>query len=162
AVVTYLEQSFGAMPLPTGLARGLHRYTHGNPLFLRAVVEEAVAQQLLENTDEGWRLHEGSETITRIVPESLRRLIEQQLEQLEPDEQALLEAASVAGGTFTVAAVAAGVVQPEERIDERYATWARQGRFVHAQGIETWPDGTVTACYSFHHALYHEVIYRRV
>ena len=27
---------------------------------------------------------------------------------------------------------------------------------------ETWPDGTLTACYRFRHALYHEVVYRRV
>jgi DNA-binding winged helix-turn-helix (wHTH) protein/tetratricopeptide (TPR) repeat protein len=162
AVAAYLEQRFGAMPRLTGLGRVLHRYTHGNPLFLWEVVEEAVAQRLLEDTPEGWRLRAGSEAITRIVPESLRRLIEQQLEQLAPDEQALLEAASVTGSTFTAAAVAAGVAQPEEPIDARCATWARHGWFVHAEGTETWPDGTVTTRYSFRHALYHEVVYQRV
>src|SRR5262249_6284391 len=39
---------------------------------------------------------------------------------------------------------------------------ARQGRFIRARGTETWPDGTVTACYEFLHALYHEVVYARV
>jgi DNA-binding winged helix-turn-helix (wHTH) protein/tetratricopeptide (TPR) repeat protein len=162
AVATYLEQRFGAMPRLTGLARVLHRYTHGNPLFLLEVVEEAVAQRLLEDTPEGWRLRAGAAAITGLMPESLRRLIEQQLDQLSPNEQAILEAASVAGSTFSTAAVAAGVAQPEETIDGHCATWARHGRFVHAQGTETWPDGTVTMRYSFRHALYHEVVYRRV
>ena len=162
AVTAYLEQRFETMARPAGLAHVLHQHTHGNPLFLRAVVEEIVAQQLLEQTHEGWGVQGGDATVTGIVPESLRRLIEQQLEHLTSDEQALLEAASVTGSTFTAAAVAAGMAQPEERIDERCATWVRQGRFIRPEGIETWPDGTVTARYSFLHALYHEVIYRRV
>ena len=29
-------------------------------------------------------------------------------------------------------------------------------------GTETWPDGTVAACYGFRHALYHEVIVERI
>src|SRR5215471_4853225 len=32
AVLAYLEQRFGATPLPAGLAQVLHRHTHGNPL----------------------------------------------------------------------------------------------------------------------------------
>jgi tetratricopeptide (TPR) repeat protein len=162
AVTAYLAQRFGALPRPTGLAQVLHRHTHGNPLFLLAMVEELLAQQRLKDGDDGWCLHGGWETITGLVPESLRRLIEQQLEQLTPDEQALLDAASVAGSTFTAAAVAAGVAQPEELIDVRCATWARQGRFVCTEGTETWPDGTVTARYRFRHAVYHDVIYGRV
>ena len=39
---------------------------------------------------------------------------------------------------------------------------ARQGRFIRAHGIETWPDGTTTACYQFKHGLYQEVAYARV
>ena len=162
AVTAYLAQRFGATPPPADLARVLHRHTHGNPLFLRVMVEEFVVQHPLEDMDEGWRLQGGYATITGMVPESLRRLIEQQIEQLSPEEQALLDSASVAGSTFTAAAVTAGVDQCEETIDGRYASWARQGRFVCDQGMETWPDGTVTACYSFRHALYHEVVYRRV
>jgi predicted ATPase len=162
AVTAYLTQRFGGRAPSTGLAQVLHRQTHGNPFFLCAVVEDIVTQQLLEQTPEGWGVQGRATTVAGIVPESLRRLIEQQLEHLTPDEQALLDAASATGSTFTAAAVAAGLAQPEERIDERCATWAREGRFLREEGIETWPDGTVTACYSFLHALYHDVIYRRV
>jgi predicted ATPase len=38
----------------------------------------------------------------------------------------------------------------------------RREQFVRAQGMEEWPDGTVSARYSFLHDLYHEVIYDRV
>jgi tetratricopeptide (TPR) repeat protein len=58
--------------------------------------------------------------------------------------------------------VAAGTTQSEEYLDACCATWARHGRFICEEGLETWPDGTVTARYSFLHALYHDVLYRRV
>ena len=162
AVTAYLTQSLGSTSLPVGMAPVLHRHTHGNPLFLRAVVDELRAQQVLEEVDGCWQVRGAWETITGMVPESLRQLIEQQLERCSSDEQALLEAASVAGRTFTTAAIAAAVAQPEDRVDRQCTLWARQGRFVHAGETETWPDGTVTARYRFVHALYHEVVYRRV
>jgi predicted ATPase len=96
------------------------------------------------------------------VPTSLRQYIEQHIEQLPEADQALLEAASVAGHTFSVAAVAAGVAQAPETLETRYTALACHGRFIRASGTETWPDGTATACYQFIHALYHEVVYARV
>ena len=63
----------------------LYRHTHGNPLFLLAVVEELVAQQQLKAMDDGWRLHGDWETITGLVPESLRRLIDQQLGRMSAE-----------------------------------------------------------------------------
>ena len=100
--------------------------------------------------------------LREVVPASLRQYIEQHIEQLSAADQALLEAASVAGSTFAVAAVVAGVAQASETIEARYTALARQGQFILASGTETWPDGTVTACYQFMHALYHEVVYARV
>ena len=64
--------------------------------------------------------------------------------------------------TFTVAAVAAPAAAASERIDARYTALARQGRFIRAHGMETWPDGTVTPCYQFKHGLYQDVAYARV
>jgi hypothetical protein len=101
-------------------------------------------------------------TVRGIVPDSIHLLITQQVEQLSSGDQAILEAASVAGMTFSVAAVAAAVDLDMSAIEARCATWARQGWLVQDQGTETWPDGTVAACYGFRHALYHEVISGRI
>src|SRR5262249_9788271 len=37
-----------------------------------------------------------------------------------------------------------------------------QGRFLQANGRAAWPDGTVTAGYRFRHALYQDIVYRRL
>ena len=96
------------------------------------------------------------------IPESLRRLLDQQIEQLHPAERACLEMASVAGREFAAAAVAAGTEHPVEETEARYATLARRGHFVQARGTDVWPDGTITARYSFTHDLYHQVAYQRL
>ena len=161
AVTAYLRQRFGVTPIPPGLPQLLHQRTSGNPLFLVAMADELVRQKLLE-TEGNTGGRQWVALLREVVPASLRQYIEQHIEQLSAADQALLEAASVAGSTFAVAAVVAGVAQASETIEARYTTWARQGQFIRARGTETWPGGTVTACYQFMHALYHEVVYARV
>jgi DNA-binding winged helix-turn-helix (wHTH) protein/tetratricopeptide (TPR) repeat protein len=161
-VTAYLRYRFEDSRLAANLARVLHRRTTGNPLFLIAVVDELVRQQMVTAGPAGWELQAGVEAITAIVPTTLRALIELQLEHLSSEDQTLLEAASVAGVDCSAAAVAAAVERTEEDVEARCTALAHQGQFLHAGGQAEWPDGTVTACYDFRHALYQEVLYQRV
>jgi predicted ATPase len=161
-VATYLTQRFGGGEHPAGLARVLHQRTEGNPLFLVAVVDELMRQGVVQQGPTGWELSEGIAAVGVAVPESLRQLVEQQLEQLPPEEQQILEAASIVGLEFAAAAVAAGAEQGVEAVEDRSATWARRGQFVQTHDVVEWPDGTVTAGYGFRHALYREILYERV
>jgi predicted ATPase len=162
AVTAYQRQRFAPTLIPPGLPRLLHQRTSGNALFLVTLVDELVRQQTLEGGPEAWDIRGGLEAVTGVIPVGLRQFIEAHVERLPSPDQVLLEAASVAGSTFCVAAVAAGVSLSEEAIDARCAAWARHGQFLDATGTETWPDGTVAACYRFRHTLYHEVVYARV
>jgi predicted ATPase len=162
ATAAYLRQRCGEQSIPTGLPQLVHQRTGGNPLFLVAMVDELERQGLLETAEDASGSPGALAALRELIPISLRQSIEQHLEQLSEADQALLEAASVAGSTFAVAAVAAGVAQAPETLEVRLTAFARQGRFIQAAGTETWPDGTVTACYQFRHALYHEVVYARV
>ena len=161
-VAAYLAQRFGAGALPAALARVLHQRTGGNPLFLVAVVDALVQQGQLQEGPTGWRPGGDLEAVAVGVPASVRHFVEQQFEQLPPDERALLEAASVAGVEFTAAAVAAGLEQAMDSVEATCDALARRGQFVRASEMADWPDGTVTAGYQFLHALYREIIYERV
>ena len=68
----------------------------------------------------------------------------------------------MAGVEFSAAAVAAGVGQEMVQVEACCAGLARRGQLLRASGERTWPDGTVAGCYSFVHALYQEVVYKRV
>jgi predicted ATPase len=104
----------------------------------------------------------GVEAMQLGIPESLRQMIEQQLNRLTPEEQRVVEAGSVAGVEFSAAAVAAGIGQEAIQVEACCASLARRGQLLRASGERVWPDGTVAGCYSFVHALYQEAVYQRL
>ena len=126
------------------------------------VVDYWVSQGVLVETDGQWRLAAKVEELAAGVPESLRQMIEKQLERLTPEERRVVETASVVGGEFATAAVAAGLEEQTERVEEWCEGLAARGQFVRARGTETLADGTVTGRYGFVHALYQQVLYERL
>jgi DNA-binding SARP family transcriptional activator/type II secretory pathway predicted ATPase ExeA len=159
AVEDYLKARFPGATFPAELAGLVHQRTDGNPLFITVLADSWIADGLLVRTDGGWSLWAGPEELTAGMPESLRQLIGQQLDQLGPEDREVLEAASVAGREFSAAAVAATLDRGEEQTEARCAALARQGRFLQPRGSAEWPDGTIASRYSFIHDLYQEVLY---
>jgi predicted ATPase len=126
------------------------------------VVDELVRQGILREGAEGWEVAEGLEAAVRGVPESLRHLIEQQLEQLPSADLELLEAASVAGAEFSATVVAVSIGAVEEAVEARCDALARRGQLLRVSSITNWPDGTVSPQYAFIHPLFQEILYERV
>ena len=162
AISAYLQQRFHTDQWPRDLPHLLHQRTTGNPLFLTAIVDELARQQILVETASGWGISGDVNAVAGVAPASLQHLIHQHVESLASGDQTILEAASVVGPRFSVAAVAAVVPLSEAEIEARCTLWTRQDQFLLADGAETWRDGAVAACYRFRHALYHDVVYERV
>ena len=166
AVGDYLVRRFGAAMRPGGpehhLAQVIHARTDGNPLFMVTMVDALVRQGVLRAGATGWECVGEVETAAASLPETLRQLLERHVEQLAAEDQVLLEAASVAGVEFAVAAVAAAVGWSVAEVEERCATLARRGQVLRVCGTDAWPDGTVATRYAFLHTLYRETLYERV
>lgn len=162
AVATYVARRYPGQHVSGELMRLLQQRTEGHPLFMVHVVESWFAQQGQDTQAGLWDAQGGEEALQVAVPERLRHLIEHQLESLRPEEQAVLEAGSVAGVTFSAATIAAGLGQTVEQVDVWCTTLARQGQWLRRRGEQSWPDGTLAGCYGFAHALYQEVLYQRV
>jgi DNA-binding winged helix-turn-helix (wHTH) protein/tetratricopeptide (TPR) repeat protein len=161
-VAAYLAQRFGGHAFPSELARTVHQRTDGNPLFMVRVVDELVALRMLEPEDDRWRLRRPVAEIARALPESLRALVEKQIDRLQPEAQRLLEAASVLGNEFTIGSVAAGLGADPLTVEERCDELARRGQFLSATGLFVRPDGAQVARYRFTHSLYPHAIAERV
>jgi predicted ATPase len=161
-ISAYLAERFPGCGLPSALAHVLHQRTEGNPLFLVNVLDALVTQGVLVQGPGGWECAGGMEAVERGVPESLRQMIERHIAWLSPQEQRLLEAASVVGAEFAAVTVAAGVGVGEEEVEERCTALARRQHFLVRDGRSEWPDGTVTARYRFRHVLYRDVWYERI
>ena len=162
AVGEYLAVRFSESRLPPALVQAVYQRTDGNPLFMVNVAEYLISQGVIDEGEEQRGSRGGIEAVTVGVPGSLRQMVEQQFEALDPKTQQVLEAASVAGAEFSIAAVAAGVEEEAEIVEGRCEDLARREQFLQARGMAEWPDGTVTARYGFSHVLYQEVLYERM
>ena len=147
---------------PSSLARAIYARTEGNPLFMINVANDLVARKVLVEQNGKWSLVGRLEDIAATIPEDLRRLIELQLERLSSTEREILEAASVAGETFSAATVAAALRQQQENVEAGCSELARRCLFLRDLEQATWPDGTTASCYAFRHALYRATLYERL
>ena len=161
-VAAYLTQRFTRTALPDGLARTLYHRTNGNPLFVATLVDAWVQQAGLQEGTPAWNASGDVAGSLVQIPESIRQLLEWQLDQLDPATQAILEAASVVGKAFATAAVTSATGQTLEDVEDALTLLARRGQVVCVTGLAEWPDGKVSGQFSFLHDLYRETVYARL
>jgi DNA-binding winged helix-turn-helix (wHTH) protein len=161
-VALYMAAGATIENLPAGLAALVHRHSEGNPLFMVAALEHMTQRGFLSHENENWQLHIPLEEIDLEVPENLRGMIEAQIERLSPEEQWVLEVASVRGASITARVRASVANLEEERFEELCEGLSRRHHMVRWTGSRQFPDGTVSQRYEFVHALYREVFYRRL
>jgi DNA-binding winged helix-turn-helix (wHTH) protein/tetratricopeptide (TPR) repeat protein len=158
AVAGWLENLCPAPP--SFFVEWLYKRTDGHPFFLSALLEDMKATGLVEYGAGGWTV---SPRFTEMgVPQSLRMMIDQQIDRLEQADQQLLQAASAAGVQFSAATVGAGLGGDTVEAEERCNALARRGQFLRAEQSIDWPDGTVAGGYAFLHELYQNVLYERL
>ena len=162
AVNDYLTERYPRHELPRALAELLYQRTDGNPFFLVNAVDYLQAEGLIANLNSRWCLTVPLGELEVGVPESIRQMIEKQIERVNREQQRVLEVGAVAGVEFSTIAVAAGLEQTLLHVEEQCEELARRHLFLRAAGLSTYQDGTVTERYAFIHALYQEVIYHRV
>jgi predicted ATPase len=157
-VAAYVAGRLGG-PVATPLAEFLHERTEGNALFMVNIVEHLVQQGLVVRREGEWVLSVGGEAVLASLPEGLRQFLVRRLEELPTEARRVLEAASVAGERFAVAAVAAGAQSPLEDVEASCERLAAPPHFLDDIGLREWPDGTSSGRYQFTHALYRQVLY---
>jgi DNA-binding winged helix-turn-helix (wHTH) protein len=162
AVTAYLTARLAAgREIPSHLAALVRLRTEGNPLFMVNVLEYWLAERMLVQSGDGWLLH-GGLTDKGAVPENITQMIEKRIERLGPQEQRILEAASVAGAEFSAAAVANALDDDPIRVEESCVLLARRRQFLQCASPQPRAERRRSARFDFIHALYHEVLYQRL
>jgi len=162
AVAEYLSVRFPANRFPAELPGLIHQRTDGNPLFMVNAVDYLVAEGLIVEYEESWELIVEIEKVEVGVPDSIKQMIEKQVDHLDAEQQRTLEAASVAGAEFSTLAVVAGLGEDRASVEARCDELARQHQFIQDCGVQELPNGEVATRYGFIHALYRNVLYERV
>ena len=147
------------------LAPVVHAQTDGNPLFMVNLIDYLLADSKLLVR---WRKandREFAETLHahRIdALRSVRQMVEGNFERLRPEEQMVLEGASVVGVEFSATVVAAALERPQDEVEACFARLSRREQFVVSRDPILHADGTLAMRFRFLHALYKEVVYERV
>ena len=162
AIAKYLSVRFPANRFPEELAGLIHQRTEGNPLFMVNAVDYLVAEGLIGEYEKGWELVVEIDRVVVGVPDSIKQIIEKQVDHLDLNQQRTLEAASVAGAEFSTIAVVAGLGEDRAAVEARCDELARQRQFIQDCGVQVLPNGGAVGRYGFIHALYQNVLYERV
>ncbi len=161
-VAEYLVAVSSQAALPEGLAKLLYHHTEGNPLFMVAALEHMTERGLVSRDHSGRKLRVPLAEIALEVPQKLRRMIEAQIDRLTPQEQRALEVASVAGTVFSPEICAAAANLGPETFEGLCQELSCRHHIVRPAGWQQFPEGAVCSRYEFVHALYREVLYRRL
>ncbi|HEV8371236.1 MAG TPA: AAA family ATPase [Pyrinomonadaceae bacterium] len=162
AVAKYLSVRFPSNRFATGLGGLIHQRTDGNSLFMVNAVDYLVAEGSIIKNEERWELVERIENVEVGVPDSIRQMIEKQIDNLDAEEQRTLEVASVAGSEFSTLAVVAGLGEDRATVEARCDGLARRRHFIQDCGFQELPNGEAVTRYGFIHALYQDVLYEQV
>jgi DNA-binding winged helix-turn-helix (wHTH) protein len=154
AIEAYLSRRFPGHRFPVDFAPTVHRSTGGNALFVTTLIDELASKRLLLERDGQWQLSTRIEDVAARRPDSIRRLLDTQIDRLPALEQRIVETAAVAGASFTAGVVAHSLDADVDGVDSACESLANERRFLKYGGTESWPDGTIQSRYSFGHSLF--------
>ncbi len=98
-----IDQLPGGEALPSALRSRILDAAEGNPLYLEEMLAMLVDDGLVNQTDGAWV---GAAEVAEVrVPPTIQALLAARLDQLDPEERAVAERASVVGRVFEQAAV---------------------------------------------------------
>ncbi len=150
AVEALLQPVLGDDPTLVPLKRLLIERTDGNPLFLEESVRSLVETGVLVGRRGAYRASAKGGTLN--VPATVQAILAARIDHLNPEDKALLQAASVIGKDVPLAVLQAVGGLPEEDLRRRLAR-LQSGEFLYESKL--FPDVEFT----FRHALTHEVAY---
>jgi DNA-binding winged helix-turn-helix (wHTH) protein/tetratricopeptide (TPR) repeat protein len=151
----YLTRRFPDMKIPDSVSQALFIRTGGLPLFVSNLIEFLVSKH------KGWPLSTEM-VVDTALPDTIRRVIEREIEWLSPDEQRLLDVASALGSQFSAILLSAVLQVDVAEVDRACDALVKRGQILLLDGMERGPKGEVVCNYAFRHALYVDVLYQRI
>ena len=159
AVAEYLTTRFDKLDSTASLTDLVIEQTDGNPLFVITLVDYLVANGLLEQVQDQWKLTIPFEAVCAECPKSLKDIVEMQKSAANKEEISLLDAASVVGTGFDAQAVAGALELDVDTVEAVFEGLAKRGQFLTVAGTASWPDGSHGQRYEFIHDVFRRTMY---
>jgi tetratricopeptide (TPR) repeat protein len=133
----------------------------GNPLFLVHLLEHLELAGRLHDRDGEWVLELEDERPSS-VPRKLRTLIEDQVDRLGDEHQQLVDAAAVAGDTWSAALVSHAAQHDIVGVERAFEDLCRRSHLVMRRDAPVPPAASSSASYGFVHEFYRRVVLERI
>lgn len=161
-VAMFLAAQSQGLAAPKELAEFIYRHSDGNPLFVVAALDHMRDEGMISLRGGSWHIDAPLGGMELDAPDNLRRMIELQIERLTPEEQKILEVASVLR-KFSLAVTMGSIVAEMklETVAELLEGLARRHQIIRSAGFREYRNGP-SACYEFIHVLYRQVLYSRI
>ena len=159
AIERLVELRFPRHRFPASFIELLHTRTEGTPLFVSEVLRYLRDRKVVVEEPNGWRLDGAVPDIARELPDSVRSLIQRQIDGLDDPDRRLLLCASVQGLAFDAAVIARALAIDPADVEERLEDVDRLHGLVRRIEEKELPDGTPTLRYRFAHKLYQNALY---
>lgn len=144
------------------LSRILHEKTEGNPLFMVQMLDHW-KQKGLFNVFDGERDFDKVLHDVRIgAPESIRALVDNQMELLSDYDRGVLEAASIIGLEFSASEVAALLNEDIVAVENRCNHLSQHEQLLCQASSTQWPERRTASRYSFIHWIYQQVLFLHI
>jgi len=158
-LAAYLALEFPEHRFAPDLPDLLHRRTEGNALFMADLVRYLKDHRVITMQEGRWVLAQSLSEIERESPESIRSMIEKNINRLSDGDRRILAAASVQGHEFDSAVVAAALGAGQADVEDRIEELDHLHGLVRLAGDRELPDSTFTLRYCFVHLLYQNALY---
>ncbi len=157
-----LAERLGSPELARELKPDIFVRSAGNPLFVHSIVEFLMTRGALVSGGGTWQLGDSLDRVVGEIPESLRLLVEKQVEQLDAEALEVLEGAAIIGFEFSAAAAAQALSSDVRAVENSCLRLARQRLFLDETGLVSLPDGSVSRRFRFRHVVHQTVLYERM
>ena len=160
ALERFVELKFPGHAFAAAFISLLQAKTEGTPLFVAEVLRYLRDKAVIVEHAGVWRLAGALPDIARELPDSVRSLIQRQIDGLDDLKRRLLICASVQGLEFDAAVVARALGSDPADVEETFDAIERLHGLVRRAEEKELPDGTPTLRYRFAHVLYQNALYR--
>jgi len=158
-VEEFLAARFPGSGVTKALAAPIHRRSDGNPLFMVALVDQLLDKGFIQEEQGRWLVTERIERLDPDLPETLRQMVETQIEHLGAHEKSVLRAASVAGQRFSAWAVGAALGEEPNVVEEACENLTSRQQLLRPCGAQEIDGEPASTQYEFRHFVYRELLY---
>ena len=163
SVSRYLEERCTGLDLEEDMALWIHRQTAGNPLFVRILIDDLIHRGMVAvDETQRWHLRSSSRELREFVPDSLRELVDRQMDSLATAERSIVEAASVLQGSFTAGTIAAMVGAAEEDTEDLCTEMTRRGQILKKSRQLSARNVSQSDRFAFVHSMVQRILHDQI